>query len=52
MLLVISNETFDDREFTENDVTVFVDMTEKYLMGHSDIGVTMNVYTHLGLDDA
>ena len=21
-------------------------------MGHSDIGVTMNVYTHLGLDDA
>jgi len=52
MLLVISNETFDDRKFTENVVTVFVDMTEKYLMGHSDIGVTMNVYTHLGLDDA
>lgn len=26
--------------------------TLKYLMGHSDIGVTMNVYTHLGLDDA
>ena len=21
-------------------------------MGHSDISVTMNVYTHLGLDDA
>lgn len=21
-------------------------------MGHSDIAVTMNVYTHLGLDDA
>ena len=21
-------------------------------MGHSDIGVTMNTYTHLGLDDA
>ena len=21
-------------------------------MGHSEIGVTMNVYTHLGLDDA
>jgi len=21
-------------------------------MGHSDIGVTMNVYTHLGLEDA
>ncbi len=24
----------------------------QYLMGHSDIGVTMNVYTHLGLEDA
>ena len=23
-----------------------------YLMGHSDIGVTMNTYTHLGLEDA
>ena len=22
------------------------------LMGHSDIGVTLNVYTHLGLEDA
>ena len=26
--------------------------TLQYLMGHSDIGITMNVYTHLGLDDA
>jgi len=26
--------------------------TLQYLMGHSDIGVTMSVYTHLGLDDA
>lgn len=24
----------------------------QYLMGHSDIGVTLNTYTHLGLDDA
>ena len=24
----------------------------QYHMGHSEIGVTMNVYTHLGLDDA
>lgn len=23
-----------------------------YLMGHSDIGVTLNVYTHMGLEDA
>lgn len=26
--------------------------TLQYLMGHSDIGVTMNTYIHLGLDDA
>lgn len=26
--------------------------TLQYLMGHSDIGVTLNVYTHLGLEDA
>ncbi len=26
--------------------------TLQYLMGHSDIGVTMNTYTHLGLDAA
>lgn len=26
--------------------------TLQYLMGHSEIAVTMNVYTHLGLDDA
>ena len=24
----------------------------QYVMGHSDIGVTLNVYTHMGLDDA
>ena len=26
--------------------------TLQYLMGHADIGVTLNTYTHLGLDDA
>ncbi len=26
--------------------------TLQYMMGHSDIGVTMNTYTHLGLEDA
>ena len=26
--------------------------TLQYLMGHSDIGVTLNVYTHVCLDDA
>ena len=26
--------------------------TLQYLMGHSDIGVTLNTYTHLGFDDA
>ena len=24
----------------------------QYIMGHSDISVIMNTYTHLGLDDA
>ena len=31
MLLVISSETFDEGRFTENDLTVFIDMTEKLL---------------------
>ncbi|MBD5115908.1 MAG: integrase [Ruminococcaceae bacterium] len=26
--------------------------TLQYLMGHSDIGVTLSTYTHLGLNDA
>ena len=26
--------------------------TLQYLMGHSEISVTMDTYTHLGLDDA
>ena len=26
--------------------------TLQYLIGHSDINVTMNTYTHLGLEDA
>lgn len=26
--------------------------TLQYLMGHSEIGVTLNIYTHLGLEDA
>ena len=26
--------------------------TLQYIMGHSDIGVTLNTYTHLGIDDA
>ena len=26
--------------------------TLQYLMGHSDIGVTLNTYTHLQYDDA
>lgn len=26
--------------------------TLQYLMGHSDIMITMNTYTHLGFDDA
>ncbi len=26
--------------------------TLQYIMGHSDISVTLNVYTHIGVDDA
>ena len=26
--------------------------TLQYLIGHSDIGVTLNTYTHIGCDDA
>lgn len=26
--------------------------TLQYLMGHSDIGITLNTYTHLGVEDA
>nr|WP_200821058.1 hypothetical protein [Butyrivibrio sp. Su6] len=26
--------------------------TLQYLMGHSEIGVTLNTYTHLGFEDA
>lgn len=26
--------------------------TLQYLMGHNDIGVTLNTYTHLGIEDA
>ena len=26
--------------------------TLQYLMGHSEMGVTLNTYTHLGLEDA
>ena len=31
MLLVISNDTFNERTFTESDIAVFIDMTEKLL---------------------
>ena len=26
--------------------------TLQYLMGHSEIGVTLNTYTHIGFEDA
>ena len=37
------------REFFTND---FVKKWIPRVMGHSDISVTMNVYTHFGFDDA
>ena len=39
--------------FCTNMANAGMDMKSlQYLMGHSDISITMNVYTHLGLDDA
>lgn len=31
MLLVVSNDTFNERPFTERDISVFIDVTEKIL---------------------
>lgn len=31
MLLVVSNDIFNERAFTERDISVFIDMTEKLL---------------------
>ena len=31
MLLVVSNDTFNERAFTDSDIAVFIDMTEKLL---------------------
>ena len=31
MLLVVSNDTFNERLFTERDISVFIDVTEKIL---------------------
>ena len=31
MLIVISNDTFDERNYTDRDIAVFIDMTEKLL---------------------
>ena len=42
---------FDDI-FSEQAKSGMNPKTLQYLMGHSDIGVTMNTYTHLGLEDA
>ena len=50
--LIVQNLDFI-RPVFENSCPVFVDYcTLQYLMGHSDISVTLNVYTHLGLQDA
>ena len=42
MLLVISDDTFNDGTFTENDIVVFIDVTEK-LLG-ADTGTMGFVY--------
>ncbi|MBP7187711.1 MAG: hypothetical protein KBA55_13320 [Ruminococcus sp.] len=44
-----SNILIIDDDAHINDI---VSKTLQYLMGHSEIGVTLDVYTHLGLEDA
>ena len=43
-------ETLDPELIAERLVATYE--RKGYLMGHSDISVTMNTYTHLGLEDA
>ena len=47
--------TFDGqhvRDWIERNMNRYVSGNAKVLMGHSDISVTMNTYTHLRLGDA
>lgn len=50
----ITDETFSITEEGVHTITRsgMNPKTLQYLMGHSEIGVTLNTYTHLGLDDA
>lgn len=41
-----------DEELVKMAKSVMNPKTLQYLMGHSDISVTMNVYTHISFDDA
>ncbi|MEE1258467.1 MAG: tyrosine-type recombinase/integrase, partial [Lachnospiraceae bacterium] len=45
----ISGTTFESSNMAKSGMNP---KTLQYLMGHSDISVTMNVYTHIGFDDA
>ena len=49
MLLVISNDTFNERSFTERDISVFIDMTEK-LLG-ADEGTMSFIYDLIDKSD-
>ena len=52
-LPVNSNKASSNHIYCSNQAKAGMNpKTLQYLMGHSDMGVTMNVYTHLGLDDA
>ena len=39
-------------DFMVNNIYIKIPVSNQYLMGHSDISVTMNTYTHLGYEDA
>ena len=50
MFILKTKENFFKGKMMRN--AVMNPKTLQYLMGHSDISVTMNVYTHVNFDDA
>lgn len=50
MFILKTKENFFKGKMMRNEV--MNPKTLQYLMGYSDISVTMNVYTHVNFDDA
>ena len=52
LLMMQMQQEISFRHFSNQAKAGMNPKTLQYLMGHSDISVTMNVYTHIGFDDA